>query len=59
MAFGSKKRFELEEDGTIVVRAGTQSNCGGIAATRVRITSVTKAGIEFFPLKEECNGEVI
>ncbi|MBE9182172.1 hypothetical protein IQ268_26760 [Oculatella sp. LEGE 06141] len=57
MTFGSKKRFKLEEDGTIVARAGTQSNCGGIAAIRVRITPVTKAGIEFFSLEEECNGE--
>jgi len=57
MNFGAARRFELEEDGTIVARAGTQSNCGGIAAIRVRITPITKAGIEFFPLEEECNGE--
>ncbi|MBW4456303.1 MAG: hypothetical protein KME55_28400 [Nostoc indistinguendum CM1-VF10] len=57
MNFRAKKRFELEEDGTIVVRAGTQTNCGGIAAIRVRITPITKPGIEFFPLEEECNGE--
>jgi hypothetical protein len=57
MNFGSRKRFELEEDGTIVARAGTQLNCGGIAAIRVRITPVTEAGIEFFPLEEDCNGE--
>lgn len=54
MSFGLKKRFELEEDGTIVARAGTQSNCGGIAEIRVRITPITKARVEFFPL-EECN----
>lgn len=59
MHFGLKKRFELEEDGTIVARAGTQTNCGGIAAIRVRITLVAIAGIEFSPLGEECNGEEV
>ena len=59
MHFGLKKRFELEEDGTIVARAGTQTNCGGIAAIRARITPVAIAGIEFSPLGEECNGEEV
>lgn len=57
MTFKSKKRFELEEDGTVVARVGTQSNCGGVAVIRARITPVTKTGIEFFLLEEECNGE--
>jgi hypothetical protein len=57
MHFGAQKRFELEEDGTIVARAGTQTNCAGIAAIRVRITLIARAGIDFLPLEEECNGE--
>lgn len=45
MVFGRKPRFELADDGTVIARAGTQTNCGGIAAIRVRIGYRNAAGI--------------
>src|SRR4051812_24529929 len=38
MTFSNAPRFELLSDGTIRARAGVQTNCGGIAAIRVRMT---------------------
>ena len=45
MHFGQKPRFEIVDDGTIIARAGTQTNSGGIAAIHVRINSKNTSGI--------------
>jgi hypothetical protein len=51
MHFGQAPRFEILADGTIVARAGTQTNSGGIARVHVRITAnsdgVLTVGPEF------------
>jgi hypothetical protein len=39
MYFGQAPRFEILADGTVVARAGTQTNCGGIAKVHARITA--------------------
>jgi hypothetical protein len=57
MNFGLKKRFEIQEDGTIVARAGVQTNCSGIAAVRIRITSTEDTGIVFSLSQKEFNNE--
>jgi len=41
MHFGKAPRFEIQPDGTIVARAGTQMNCGGIALLHLRISPNT------------------
>lgn len=40
-----KPSFSPEPDGSIVVRAGTQSNCAGIAIIRVQITPQPEPGL--------------
>lgn len=55
MHFGLQPRFEIEADGTIVARAGTQTNCAGIAAIRVRITPIAVPGLVCLPLGAECD----
>jgi len=49
-----KPRFEIKEDGTIVSRMGTQTNCGGIASIRVRLARTTGTGITFCA----CSGSI-
>ena len=44
--FGARPRFEMFADGSIVVRAGTQTNCGGIAEARVFIVEHGGDGLE-------------
>jgi hypothetical protein len=42
-----KPRFEIKDDGTIVSRMGTQTNCGGIASIRARLARTSGTGITF------------
>lgn len=37
--FGEQPRFELLGDGTVIARAGTQTNCGGIAKIHARLSA--------------------
>jgi hypothetical protein len=43
MHFGQAPRFEVQPDGTIVARAGTQTNCAGIARLHIRISPNTSS----------------
>jgi len=45
--FGTKPRFEVLADDTVVSRVGTQLNCGGIAQVHLRITRSKLAVFEF------------
>lgn len=45
VVFGREPRFELADDATVIARAGTQTNCGGIAEIRVWIDCRDAAGI--------------
>lgn len=47
--------FGLLEDGTIRVRVGTNSNCGGVAVIHVKITTDTSK--EFSFRVSECEGK--
>jgi hypothetical protein len=52
--FGDLPRFEWMEDGTVCARCGTQTNCAGIAETRVRIAADAAPGLTLAP---SCGGE--
>jgi hypothetical protein len=47
-----KSGFKVEEDGTISVRYGTQSNCAGIAQIQVQIEHSPNSGIQFLSLSD-------
>ncbi|HEY8461965.1 MAG TPA: hypothetical protein VIM99_16370 [Blastocatellia bacterium] len=49
MSFGLAPRFEFRPDGTIVARAGTQTNCGGIALLHIRISPNPSNALTFGP----------
>jgi hypothetical protein len=49
MHFGQAPRFEILADGTIIARAGTQTNCGGIAKLHVRITANADGMLTYGP----------
>jgi hypothetical protein len=49
MHFGQAPRFKVRSDGTIVARAGTQMNCGGIALLHIRISPNTLGVLTFGP----------
>jgi hypothetical protein len=49
MHFGQAPRFEILADGTIIARAGTQTNCGGIAKIHIRITARSDGMLTFGP----------
>lgn len=51
----STEKFVLQEDGTVYVRTGVQTNCGGIAAINVKITPAATKSISF--KISECEGE--
>ena len=55
-SFNGASRFKLLEDGTVSVRAGVQTNCGGIAAIRVKITPLISKEI-LFEVSERGGGE--
>jgi len=56
MHFGQTPRFEVLSDDTIVARAGTQTNCAGIAQLHIRISPNIQAmltcGPDFDPAWE-------
>jgi hypothetical protein len=43
------KNIVFKNDGTMIVRAGTQTNCGGIAQVHVRIEKSSNSNINFIP----------
>jgi len=47
--------FKIVEDGTVFVRLGSQTNCGGITQIQVRIEPNTNSGIQFAPSESESN----
>lgn len=51
-AFGREPWFELLPDGTVYARAGTQTNCGGIASIHALIT-VSPSGVTEFTVAED------
>lgn len=49
MHFDELPRFEILSDGTVVARAGTLTNCAGIAAVHARICLSGDRGLSVFP----------
>jgi hypothetical protein len=47
-----ERGFQVEEDGTIYVRYGTQANCSGIAQIHIQIEHTPNSGIELLPLSD-------
>ncbi len=47
MKYIQESGFELAEDGTILAKYGTQTNCGGIAQIQVSIEYTNNSKIEF------------